>query len=65
MKTIQKMFVHVNWANQRILETLKSLEDGNQEVNRLFSHILFGEKISIARLRDSTVHDCPSGQMSI
>ena len=45
------MFDHVNWANQRILETLQSIEDGNQEVNRLFSHILFGERIWITRLQ--------------
>jgi uncharacterized damage-inducible protein DinB len=51
LKTIQKMYDHVNWANQRILETLQSIEDGNQEVNRLFSHILFGERIWITRLQ--------------
>ena len=45
------MYDHVNWANQRILETLQSIEGGNQEVNRLFSHILFGERIWIARLQ--------------
>jgi uncharacterized damage-inducible protein DinB len=45
------MYDHVNWANQRILETLQSIEDGNQEVNRLFSHILFGERIWITRLQ--------------
>ena len=45
------MYDHVNWANQRILETLQSIEGGNQEVNRLFSHILFGERIWFARLQ--------------
>ena len=45
------MYDHVNWANQRILETLQSIEGGNQEVNRLFSHILFGERIWITRLQ--------------
>ena len=45
------MYDHVNWANQRILEILQSIEDGNQEVNRLFSHILFGERIWITRLQ--------------
>jgi uncharacterized damage-inducible protein DinB len=45
------MYEHLNWANQRILETLQSIENENQEVNRLFSHILFGEQIWITRLR--------------
>ncbi len=45
------MYDHLNWANQRILEKLQSIEDENQEVNRLFSHILFGERIWITRLQ--------------
>ena len=45
------MFEHLNWANQCILETLQSIEDENQAVNRLFSHILFAEKVWITRLR--------------
>ena len=45
------MYEHIDWANQRILETLQSIEEENQEVNRLFSHILFGERIWITRLK--------------
>ena len=45
------MYEHLKWANQCILETLQSIEDENQEVNRLFSHILFAEKVWITRLR--------------
>lgn len=45
------MYEHLNWANQRILETLQSIEDKNQEVSRLFSHILLAEKVWITRLR--------------
>lgn len=45
------MYEHLHWANQRILETLQSIEGENPEVNRLFSHILFGERIWIARLQ--------------
>jgi uncharacterized damage-inducible protein DinB len=45
------MYDHVNWANQRILQTLQSIGKGNHEVNRLFSHILFGERIWISRLQ--------------
>lgn len=51
LKTIQKMYEHLNWANQRILETLQSMEDESQEVCRLFSHILFAEKVWITRLQ--------------
>lgn len=51
MKTIQKMFDHLNWANQRILERLQSIDDENQEVIRLFSHILFAERVWITRLQ--------------
>ncbi|QOV11013.1 DinB family protein [Viridibacillus arvi] len=50
MKTIQKMYEHLNWANQRILETLQSIGDENQDVFRLFSHILLAEKVWITRL---------------
>ena len=49
MKTIQKMFEHVSWANQQILETLRS--SGDQEASRLFSHILLSENVWITRLR--------------
>lgn len=45
------MYEHLNWANQRILETLQSMEVENQEVCRLFSHILFAEKVWITRLQ--------------
>lgn len=45
------MYEHLNWANQLILETLQSIEDKNQEVSRLFSHILLAEKVWITRLR--------------
>jgi uncharacterized damage-inducible protein DinB len=45
------MYEHLNWANQRILETLQSMEGENQEVSRLFSHILFAEKVWVSRLQ--------------
>ncbi|RUL50468.1 DinB family protein [Lysinibacillus antri] len=49
MKTIQKMYDHLHWANQRILEALESSKD--EEVIRLFSHILFAEKVWLTRLQ--------------
>jgi uncharacterized damage-inducible protein DinB len=45
------MYEHLNWANQRILETLQNVEADNQQVKSLFSHILFAEKVWITRLR--------------
>ena len=50
MKTIRKMYEQLNWANQRILSTLQS-EAENQEARRLFSHILFAEKVWITRMK--------------
>jgi len=43
------MFEHLNWANQRILETLQNVEIGDQQLS-LFSHILYAEQIWVARL---------------
>ena len=45
------MYEHLYWANQCILKTLQSIEYENQEVRRLFSHILLAEKVWITRLR--------------
>ena len=59
LKTIQKMYEHVDWANQRILETLQGMGDDNQEVCRLFSHILFGERVWLTRLRGSDSSQLP------
>ncbi|SMF87842.1 hypothetical protein SAMN05661091_3961 [Paenibacillus uliginis N3/975] len=50
MKTIQKMFEHLNWANQRILETLQNVEIGEQQLS-LFSHILYSEQVWLTRLK--------------
>ncbi len=44
------MFDHLNWANQRILETLQHSEVEGQQV-RLFSHILNAERVWVTRLR--------------
>ncbi|MFP3918826.1 damage-inducible protein DinB, partial [Lysinibacillus telephonicus] len=45
------MFEHLNWANIRILKTLQNAEVENQEIIRLFSHILLAEKIWFTRLQ--------------
>ena len=51
MKTIKRMYKHLNWANKRILETLQNLEFDNHQARRLFSHILFAEQVWLARLQ--------------
>ena len=51
LEMIQKMYEHLHWSNKRILEALQSNEDENEEVRRLFSHILLTEKVWITRLR--------------
>ena len=45
------MYEHLNWANQRILETLQDIEEENHEIIRLFSHILLAENVWITRLQ--------------
>lgn len=45
------MYDHLKWANERILETLQNTEGENQEAIRLFSHILFAEKVWFTRLQ--------------
>ncbi|NHN32666.1 DinB family protein [Paenibacillus agricola] len=51
MKTIQKMYEHLNWANQRILETLQNVGADSQQVINLFCHILYAEQVWVTRLR--------------
>lgn len=50
LKTIQKMFEHVFWSNQRLLETLQKVEIEKQQL-RLFSHILNAEQVWATRLK--------------
>jgi uncharacterized damage-inducible protein DinB len=45
------MVEHLNWANQRILETLQHVETDNQQVKNLFSHILYAEHVWVTRLK--------------
>lgn len=50
LETIRAMFGHLNWANQRILETLQNGEE-NKQANNLFSHILHAENVWYTRLK--------------
>lgn len=55
MKTIQKLYDYVCWANDYLLDTIHQSED-HPELLRLFSHILFSERVWLTRLQgeDST-----------
>jgi uncharacterized damage-inducible protein DinB len=50
LETIQSMFKHVHWANQRILETLQTGAGENKQANNLFSHLLHAEIVWFTRL---------------
>ena len=54
------MYEHLNWANQRILETLQNIEGEIHDEVRLFSHVLLAEKVWITRL-----HGLDSSQLPI
>ncbi|MFP5114958.1 DinB family protein [Bacillaceae bacterium C204] len=51
METIHNMFEHLQWSNQRILETLKNIEGENKRAINLFSHILLAEQVWFTRLK--------------
>jgi uncharacterized damage-inducible protein DinB len=51
METIQSMFQHLHWANQRILDALQKAEVENKQANNLFSHILHAENVWLTRLK--------------
>ncbi|MEH7096662.1 DinB family protein [Neobacillus vireti] len=51
MITIMKMFEHLNWANQQILEALKTIGDRNHQSKRFFSHLLLAEEVWFNRLQ--------------
>jgi uncharacterized damage-inducible protein DinB len=50
LETIQPMFKHLHWANQRIIETLQNGTVENKQANNLFSHILHAENIWFTRI---------------
>ncbi len=53
------MFEHLHWSNQRILETLQKMEGENEQINRLFSHILLTEQVWLTRLKGSDSSNLP------
>lgn len=51
MKTIQRMYKHLHWANLHIFDTLQNMKGEKKEECGLFSHILSTEKVWFARLQ--------------
>ncbi|WP_338066563.1 DinB family protein [Pueribacillus theae] len=56
---MKRMYKHLNWANQRILEALQQLEHDNREARRLFSHILYSEQVWLSRLQGKDSSQLP------
>ncbi|WHY64932.1 DinB family protein [Neobacillus sp. SuZ13] len=59
METIRNMYEHLHWSNTRILETLQNMESENEQINRLFSHILLAEQVWLTRLKGSDSSNLP------
>ncbi|MED4461560.1 DinB family protein [Metabacillus fastidiosus] len=57
METLYKMYEHLNWANSRILQRIQIGKDAAREARRLFSHLLFAERVWFMRLKGE---DCSS-----
>ncbi|MEH7416348.1 DinB family protein [Neobacillus drentensis] len=51
MDTIIKMFEHLDWANLRILESLKTTGEQNSAAKRLLSHTLLAEEVWFNRIK--------------
>jgi uncharacterized damage-inducible protein DinB len=58
LETIQSMFKHLHWANQRILETLQNGQENKKAIN-LFSHILHAENVWYTRLKGADSSHLP------
>ncbi|MEK3990014.1 MULTISPECIES: DinB family protein [Robertmurraya] len=57
MKSIQSMYDHLHWANERIINTLLSLSVPNKPAGKLFAHTLLAERVWITRLAgNSSAH---------
>jgi len=56
MEPIVKLFQHLDWANQQILEALKTVGGENNQSKRLFSHILLAEEVWLNRINGLESH---------
>ncbi|MEQ6377498.1 DinB family protein [Bacillaceae bacterium S4-13-58] len=57
METIQRMFSHLKWSNERILGNFQSQD--NDEARKLFAHILCAEQVWLARLEERDSSELP------
>src|SRR4051794_40493458 len=53
------MYKHLDWANQRILETLQNAVAEQKQANYLFSHVLHAENVWFTRLTGSDSSHLP------
>src|SRR5206468_5044168 len=56
MKTIQRLYKHLYWADGRILEGLRAAGTGDGKMVRLFAHILQSEQVWLTRLQGRDSH---------
>ena len=59
MKTLQHMFHHMKWANDRIYSQLQQAGNGNERTLALFSHVLAAERIWLTRLQQQDSSGIP------
>jgi uncharacterized damage-inducible protein DinB len=58
MQTIRNLFAHMDWANRRLLEALRSAPaDEASKATTLFLHVLQAERIWLTRLRGESSED--------
>lgn len=51
MTHIERLVRHGSWANQRWIDQLESLADGDEYLVRLVSHLLLAERVWFQRIR--------------
>ncbi|UUZ87249.1 hypothetical protein LJK88_32485 [Paenibacillus sp. P26] len=62
MKTIQRLYKHLYWADKRILEGLQANGAGDGKMVQLFAHILQSEQVWLTRPQGRTATICPYGR---
>ena len=50
MRTLQRLFDHMRWADQRTLSGLRSLSEPPQQAVDLFAHLLTAEHVWLSRI---------------
>lgn len=57
METLKKMFGHLSWANERILDNLQN--NDNEKARKLFIHTLCAEQVWLTRLKGKDSSQLP------